>query len=157
MALEAGDEGVRNGILHRNLSDRTVIDSFRIAQKYRIKTYANVIMGIPGTTLAHDLHSLEVSRSIKPSVSTFGICTPYRGTPIWRHAVDLGILDPQKEMNRGFAATSALKNYTMAERRLMERICCFGTMFCAAAKPLLPLMRLLIMRGWHLKIVLYMG
>lgn len=157
MSLETGSEIVRNKILKRNLSDKLVIESFKIAAKYGIKTYANTMLGIPGTKLENDFESLEFARIIRPTVPTFGICVPYKGTAIWKFAVDKGLINDMQKVNQVYRELSVLNNFTDKEKKIQARIAFLGTIFCKVPKAFLPLMYKVIKSNVSFRICYYLG
>jgi anaerobic magnesium-protoporphyrin IX monomethyl ester cyclase len=144
MSIESGVERVRNEILRRNLSDQEVIASFEVARKYRLRTYGSTMLGIPGTTLDDDFRSLEFARSIGPSAPIFLICTPYRGTELWREAVDRGDLDGDTDPMTSLATMSVLKCFTAAEKAVQVRMCHLGPLYCTLPDLARPLIHRLI-------------
>jgi radical SAM superfamily enzyme YgiQ (UPF0313 family) len=144
MAIESGVERVRNQILRRNLSDQEVIASYAVARKYGLRTYANTMVGIPGSTLEDDFRSLEFARSVGPSAAVFPICMPYRGTELWREAVARGDLDANTDPMAGIGTMSVLKCFTAAEKAVQVRMFHLGPLYCTVPDLARPLIRRLI-------------
>jgi hypothetical protein len=145
MAIESGVERVRNQILRRNLSDQEVIASYAVARKYGLRTYANTMVGIPGSTLEDDFRSLEFARSVGPSATVFPVCTPYRGTELWQEAVARGDLDADTDPSGvGFGSMSVLKCFTAAEKAVQVRMFHLGPLYCTVPDLARPLIRRLI-------------
>ena len=144
MSIESGVERVRNEILRRNLSDQEVIASFAVARKYGLRTYGSTMLGIPGSTLDDDFRSLEFARSIGPSAPIFLICTPYRGTELWREAVDRGDLDGDTDPMTSLATMSVLKCFSAVEKAVQVRMCHLGPLYCTLPGLARPLIHRLI-------------
>jgi len=144
MAVEAGSEPIRNGILKRGLSDEEMRRAFDLARKYNIKTYGNTMVGIPGTTLEDDLNSLNFTRSLGLTVPTFSVCSPSRGTELADYAIEHGYLPPDADFLTRFSAMSPLNTYTLKEKKIQARIACLGTFYCTVPGFLLPFARALI-------------
>ena len=140
ISIESGSERIRNQILKRNLSNEKVIRSFEVAKKYKLHTFANTMLGIPGTTLEDDFESLEFSRKISPSAPAFTICCPYPGTEIWKKAIEGGHLDENEEVETIFTELSVLKSYSQREKEIQARICFLGPIFCFVPEFLVPFM-----------------
>ena len=144
MAVEAGSEPVRNGILKRGLSDQEMKRAFELARQYGIHTYGNTMVGIPGTTLEDDFQSLNFTRSLKLTVPTFSVCSPSRGTELADYAIEHGYMPPDADFITRFSALSPLNNYSHREKKIQARIACLGTLYCTVPAFLTPLARLLI-------------
>ncbi|MFA7691534.1 MAG: B12-binding domain-containing radical SAM protein [Candidatus Hydrogenedentes bacterium] len=144
MAVEAGSEPIRNGILKRGLSDADMRRAFEIARKYKIKTYGNTMIGIPGTTIEDDFNSLNFTRSLKLTVPTFSVCSPSRGTELADYAIEHGYMPADADFLTRFSALSPLTTYTMKEKKIQARIACLGTLYCTVPRFLLPFARALI-------------
>lgn len=157
MAVEAGTEHVRNDILNRNLSDEEMRRAFDLSRKYRLRTYGNTMVGIPGTTLKDDFESLEFTRSLGLTVPTFSVCSPSRGTKLASLAIEKGYLDADADLLTRFSAESPLKTYTKREKKVLARIACLGTMYCSVPSFVAPLIRQLILRPTPLGIARKIG
>jgi radical SAM superfamily enzyme YgiQ (UPF0313 family) len=56
---------------------------FRLAKEIGLCTHAHCMLGMPGETAASVEQTIELVLSIEPTTATFGICTPYPGTPLF--------------------------------------------------------------------------
>jgi len=144
MSIESGSEAIRNGILGRSLTDERVRESFAIAKRYGLRTFASTMLAIPGTSLKEDFESLEFVRRLKPTAPLFPIWTPYRGTQMWQQAVDAGLLDTGADVANWFNGASALNCYTPEEKNTQLRICFVGPLYVNAPRFLQPLLLRLI-------------
>lgn len=54
-----------------------------LAHKYRLEVHAHVMIGMPGDNAETLNQTIKFVKKINPSVVTFGICTPYPGTPLY--------------------------------------------------------------------------
>lgn len=144
MSIEAGSEHVRNKVLMRYIKDDKVHESFRIAKKYGIRTYASTIVGVPGTSLEDDLESLEFARQVRPSAPLFTIACPYKGTLMWENAVKNGYLDPNENPTNRVLRSTALNCFTKRQQVVHERIVALGPVFVNASRPVASLVRALI-------------
>jgi len=145
MSIETGDETVRNSILKRNLTDRDLIQSFELANKYGIKVgCANSMLGIPGTTLEDDFKTVEfVKENIRADVPTFSIFAPYPGTDLTHFAIQAGILDQTSEFPM-IRQRTALKSYSEKEKTLQLRLAYLGPIYYCLPNCLNFTLRLLV-------------
>jgi radical SAM superfamily enzyme YgiQ (UPF0313 family) len=58
-------------------------DIFDIARRCGIKTHAHIMLGNPGDTKDTIEATIRFALRLDPSTATFGICTPYPGTPLF--------------------------------------------------------------------------
>lgn len=144
MSVESGNEQVRNEILRRGLTDRVVIDSFANAQRYGLQTYGNTLLALPGTTFADDLQSFCFTKSLKMTVPTFGIFSPYPLTRLTAYAIDIGSLPANFDFQHHTGRESALQSFSPREKRMQLNLMYLGTLFCALPDSFLPLLRILL-------------
>lgn len=130
MAVEAGAEAIRNDILGRGLSDKQISHAFELARRYKMRTYGNTMVGIPGTKIEDDLTSLEFVRNLKITVPTFTVCSPSRGTKLAEFAEAKGLFESDADKITRFGTTSPLNCYTKKEKEIQTRISYFGSMYC---------------------------
>jgi len=57
--------------------------TFQWARKVGINTHAHFMLGMPGETRDTLKQTIEFAKKIKPTTASFGICTPYPGTPLF--------------------------------------------------------------------------
>lgn len=82
--------GIESGvqeILDRSRKGYKVQDAvttFAAARRVGVDTHAHVMLGMPGETRETMERTIDyVVEELKPSTATFGICTPYPGTPLF--------------------------------------------------------------------------
>jgi anaerobic magnesium-protoporphyrin IX monomethyl ester cyclase len=143
MAVETGDEEVRNKILKRNLPDQVVIDSFSIARKFGLKTYGNTMLAIPGTKTSDDFHSFLFTKKLGLSAPTFGIFSPYPRTELTEYARQKGYLDQDFGYTK-FGLKSVLNSYTEKEKEWQLRLVYLAPLFCALPDRFIPLLKLIL-------------
>jgi len=56
---------------------------FRHARKVGVNTHAHVMLGNPGDTLETIEETIQFVLELNPTTATFGLCTPYPGTPLF--------------------------------------------------------------------------
>ena len=157
MSIESGNENVRKNILNRNLTDKTVIESFIIAEKFGIKTHANSMVAIPGTALKDDFNTLEFVKSINPSAPSFGICIPHSGTRIHSKALEEGLLSQEMPFPPISSELSVLNCYTEKEKETQARIAYWGALYCKSPRFLSRLILRLIKSNTNLTLGYYIG
>lgn len=56
---------------------------FSWADKLRLNTHAHIMLGNPGETAETIRETMKFALELKPTTASFGICTPYPGTPLF--------------------------------------------------------------------------
>lgn len=94
--------GVESGVQHildnvkKGIKIGQTIESFKIAHKFKMDTHAHVMLGMPGDTKETIEETIRFVKKIDPTTASFGICTPYAGTPMY-----YDILEKHPEMGDG--------------------------------------------------------
>ena len=144
MSVESGDERTRNELLKRNLTDELVVRSFEVARKYGFKTFGNTMLALPGTTFEDDWRSFLFTKSLRMSVPTFGVFSPFPRTELTDFAVRTGLLAEGQDHSKGYTGETPLKNYTQKEKDMQVNMSYLGTLFCTLPDAFIPLYRLLV-------------
>ena len=144
MSVESGDERIRNDILKRGLTDKQVINSFRYARKYGIKTYGATLLAIPGATYEDDLKSFMFVKKLKMNAPTFGIVYPYPNTKLAEYAIKIGVLDPKYSSTHAFGNLSPFNCFTDKEKRMQLNLVFLGPIFCVLPDMFIPLFQILL-------------
>lgn len=118
--LEHLDENVLKQI-PKNINPNRSLEIIKKTKKLGIKSYANLIVGLPGSTAKSDREMLEKVFAAKPDLIQIGIATPYPGTKFYKKAKKEGWLvsdDP-----RSFDVTSqSAVNYPQYSAKEITRI-----------------------------------
>ena len=98
IAIEAGDEFIRNEVHQRGMSTEQILTGAEYLRKYGIKMMTQNILGAPGETKEQMLKTLELNIAVKPLFASASIFQPYPGTSALEYARDKGTL-PAKGLN----------------------------------------------------------
>lgn len=88
--------GVESGNLHslrylrKNYTPEHIKKAFELTRKYKIKTLAYFILGIPGETYEQALKSIDFACSIKPDYIQFSLLSPTYGTLLYDDSMERG-------------------------------------------------------------------
>jgi radical SAM superfamily enzyme YgiQ (UPF0313 family) len=83
MAIEAGNEGVRNAILNRRLSNAKLVEAFLKFKRRGIQVMSYNIVGSPHETPEAVLETIKINAEISPDFIQHSIFYPYEGTPLF--------------------------------------------------------------------------
>lgn len=105
MAIESGNEEIRNKILNRKLEDEKLVESFRMFQRRGIQVMSYNIVGSPHETPEAVLDTIKINAEIDPDHIQHSIFFPYEGTPLFDLVRDQKLADPNREVTDYFADT----------------------------------------------------
>lgn len=83
---ESGNQTVLDSI-KKGITLEQTRQAFRWCNDIGISTHAHFMVGSPGETHETMYDTLDLALEIKPTTATFGICTPYPGTPLFREVL----------------------------------------------------------------------
>jgi len=97
VGLESGSPKIRKDVLSRIYKNEQVARVFGFARKYKIRSSAFNMLGIPHETRKDIFESIELNRTAKPTTTTLTFLHPYRGTGLRDLCIEKKFFDPQKE------------------------------------------------------------
>ena len=92
--VESGNEELRKKLLHRMMSNKQIIEAFRILKKTKMQVSANSIIGFPGETREQIFETIELNRELNPDNIMIHVFNPYRGTSLYDISVEKGYIAP---------------------------------------------------------------
>lgn len=81
--VESGNDRIRREILHRSISDETIIQGAALLKKYRLKFYAYNMLNIPTETIKEGLETVRINARIQADYPWCSLFQPYPGTEMW--------------------------------------------------------------------------
>jgi hypothetical protein len=127
MSIEAGNPEIRSEMLKRPISNEQIIAAHRLCDKYGIYTFTNCIIGLPGTTIAHDSESLDLSLECKVDWGEFLQFHPYPKTELGDHTIAMGMYTPEYEtMHTSYQYISPLNCFTKKEKSMQRNLAVLG-------------------------------
>ncbi|MBN1263799.1 MAG: B12-binding domain-containing radical SAM protein [Candidatus Pacebacteria bacterium] len=127
IGVESGSQRILDKIINKGTTINQIKNAFRLAKKYRIRTLANFMIGLP-TETKNDLKKTEkLADEINADVYLFAIATPLPGTRFYEmvgeeiSADEYGLLDWNgspltKRLNK-----SKIKNLVQEKERLRKK------------------------------------
>jgi len=109
VAIECGNEPLRNKILKRNLSDEQTIKSCRILHDEGLKVGTINILGLPTETVENMKETLELNRACKPEHVSANMFMPLPGVDLTFFAIEHGLLDKDFVSPKSTHHTSEMK------------------------------------------------
>jgi radical SAM superfamily enzyme YgiQ (UPF0313 family) len=118
MGVEAGDPEIRNKVLNRNVPDKVLIDSFKLARKYNLKPQAFNMIGLPTETKENMLRTASLNAQLRAYIVWVSTFMPYPGTALDDYCKDNKLVDEERwDKIRSYRGGSVLKeiSYTHLE------------------------------------------
>jgi anaerobic magnesium-protoporphyrin IX monomethyl ester cyclase len=110
--VESGDDHVRNTIMSRDMPEETIINAFKLAKKYKIRTKALNIIGVPGETKEMLLNTIRLNSIIKPDETGANIFYPYKGTPLGDESFKKGLVNIERYEDFSNERKQSVMNYS---------------------------------------------
>lgn len=107
MAIESGNDRIRNEILRRNMSREEILKAANLLKKYKIKLMTQNILGLPTSKLKDDINTLKLNIKCQPTYVWCSIFMPYPGTNLSKFCLDNNLIDGK--INGNFFDTCVLK------------------------------------------------
>ena len=98
VAIESGNDYIRNKIHQRGMSKEQIITGAAYLRKYGIKMMTQNILGAPGETMKQMYETLDLNIEVQPTFASASIFQPYPGTTALEIASRAGVL-PVKSLN----------------------------------------------------------
>jgi anaerobic magnesium-protoporphyrin IX monomethyl ester cyclase len=90
--VESGNEHLLK-VLKKGITTDQAREAFRDAREAGLETLAYFMIGIPGETEASIQESLDLAVELKPDYVHFSVMIPFPGTPVYRMALERGIIE----------------------------------------------------------------
>lgn len=119
MAIEAGNEEVRNAILNRRLSHEKLVESFLAFKRAGIQVMSYNIVGSPHETPEQILDTIKVNAEIDPDFIQHSIFYPYEGTPLYTLVSEEGLWAKDREVTDYFSDTALEQDCISRDQVLM--------------------------------------
>jgi len=90
--VETGDEGLRNRLLGKHLSDDALLAAAETLRAAGVRFYTTNMFGLPGETLDQGWRTVELNRRLRPDTVWSSVFQPYPGLPLTDHALREGLV-----------------------------------------------------------------
>lgn len=147
IGLEHGNEEFRKTVLKRNISNKQIIDVFKLCDKYNISHVDHIIVGFPFETKKLFLDTVRLSRRAFAYREYPYIFHPYPGTELGRICNENGWLPEKEYFREREEAVISFPNFKKEEIQLCRDV--FPYLLNFRFIPLLPIipLRLIINIG----------
>ncbi|MFH1610664.1 MAG: radical SAM protein, partial [Patescibacteria group bacterium] len=83
LGVESGSQRVLDEVMNKKTNLDQVRQAFRLCHKYKIRTLANLMMGLPTESKEEMEQTMDLAREIKANFYVFSIFTPLPGTTLF--------------------------------------------------------------------------
>lgn len=97
MGIEHGNEEYRAKVLHRKMTNASIIKAYELCRKYGFKTKAHQLVGLPYETPELHKDTIRITSEILPDSFNLHIFEPYPGTYLGDICWKEGLVDPERE------------------------------------------------------------
>jgi len=123
MAIEAGNDWIRNNLLDRKMTKEEIIRSFNLVHKYDIPVAAENILGLPGGSFDTDMETVELNIKCKVDNPVSTVFQPYPKTKLGEYALKEGYFSGDFDsLGESYFGKSELRFSSKDERRRIENL-----------------------------------
>ncbi|HPN30906.1 MAG TPA: radical SAM protein [bacterium] len=132
IGVESGNPDIRKKILNKKTSDETILKAFENCRKYKIRTTAYFMMGLPDETESDIILSAEFAKKIGADSIALSIFAPYHGTELFDLCVERNYIDKSYNENISVNYSSILNMPQLSKTKLEELYYNFNNMIYGA-------------------------
>lgn len=101
LAIESGNENIRTKLLKKPYTNEQIVNAFKLAKKYNLKTQSFNMIGLHEENLQYIFETIELNKKIQSDRILCSIFMPFKGTELGESYFEknLVIFDPKKSNN----------------------------------------------------------
>ena len=99
IGVETGSEQYRMEYLNKKVTNRQIIDAFKIVNGFNIRTVAFVLLGFPFETREITFETIKLIREAKVSAPNVGFVYPFVGSKLREIVTEQHLFEPSIEIN----------------------------------------------------------
>jgi anaerobic magnesium-protoporphyrin IX monomethyl ester cyclase len=122
MGIEAGDDTIRNGLLHRNMSREQILRAATLLRTGDLRFTTTSMIGLPDTTLDDDLKTLDLNIACKPDYAHVFLFQPYPRTVLGQYAASKGLLEGTFDDISATAWDSSILKFAPEHKRALTNL-----------------------------------
>jgi len=140
IGIESGNEHMRNDILNRHMTNKDIVESFKICNNHGIRTTAFNMIALPEEGRKEIFDTIEVNRGANPGLTSATFVYPFPGTPLRDYCLEKGYItenDPVIDHDRD----TIIRNDKISKKELLGLQKTF-VLYTLIPKWLYPILRL---------------
>ena len=119
LAIESGNEYIRNEVLNKKISTDQIKTAFNLAKRYGIKTQSFNMIGIPGETKENIFETIGINRELKPERMLCTIFMPFHGTELGDECLEKGMVIADVKDASIYYSQVTIKHENLSLRQLI--------------------------------------
>jgi anaerobic magnesium-protoporphyrin IX monomethyl ester cyclase len=119
MAIESGNEHIRNVVLKKNIPSERIIEAYRLVRDYGMMASSFNMIGVPGETVDTIWETIEVNRRLKPDRILCSIFMPLPGTELGDYCRDNGLMTGDVTETTNYYSQVTVRNPDIPPRTLI--------------------------------------
>ena len=131
IGIESGSEKIRREILNRQTPDYVYEKAFANCNKYKIRTTAYAIMGLPFETEEDILATANFCKKLNAESVGISIFAPYHGTKLRKICIEQGFIEDRYYEDISMRNSSILKMPQLSNEKLEELYYSFNSLVYA--------------------------
>ena len=120
IGIECGNARIRKEILGRDISDEEIVEAFRIAKSFGMKTVSFNMLGLPGETEEDMAQTVRLNRKIKPDWLLCSVFYPFPGTKLYEVCLRRGLMKKRGLGSDYYRADWSIDSEVISRARLRE-------------------------------------
>ena len=109
LAIESGNDTIRNKILCKPYTNNQIVNIFRLAKKYELKIQSFNMIGIPTETIENIFETIELNKKLQPNRILCTIYTPFHGTSLGEYCFEHKLVKHNPKRDTNYYNTISLK------------------------------------------------
>lgn len=93
LAIESGDEHMRNTVIGKNLSQEKIYKVVRLCKKIKLKANGYFVLGMPGETKRSLENTIKMVKELPLNGLSIFFATPFPGTKLFKWVIDNKMID----------------------------------------------------------------
>ena len=97
VGIESGNNDIRQRVMKKNISEKTIVEALELLHKYDINVSAQNLVGLPFETPEKFMDTIRLNAIVKPNYAMLSIFHPYPKTEMYDICVEQGWYNPDTE------------------------------------------------------------
>jgi len=119
IAIESGDEKLRKDLLNKHISDKDIINAFKVAKKHGLHTLSYNMIGLPFETPEQIEKTIEINKKAQADSIQVTTFIPFVGTELYKFCKENNLL-LNKQLDISWYMGSYLKNPNLTTKQLQK-------------------------------------
>ncbi len=119
LAIESGNDHLRNKILKKNTTREHIYKAFRLAKDHGIMTTSFNMIGVPGENIKTIYETIDINREVLPDRILCSIFMPLPGTALGQYCKEHNLLKSRLEETTNYYSQVTVKNDSLSDRTMI--------------------------------------